>query len=91
MEIMSAFADLLGKTDEALEYRIRALQARRAINEKLFDAERGIYVDGEGTDHASVHANMFPLAMGVVPEEHRASVGEYIKTRGMAASVYGAQ
>ncbi|THH40397.1 sulfatase-like hydrolase/transferase [Neolewinella litorea] len=91
MEIMAEFAGLLGKSDEALHYRLLALQAKRAINEKLFDAERGIYVDGEGTDHASVHANMFPLAFGLVPAGHERSVGEYIKSRGMAASVYGAQ
>ena len=64
---------------------------RRAIDEKLFDAERGVYVDGEGTAHASLHANMFPLALGLVPEERVASVVEFVKSRGMACSVYGAQ
>ncbi len=91
MEIMGAFARVLGKSDDALEYEILALEARQAINEKLFDRERGIYVDGEGTDHASVHANMFPLAFGLVPAGYEPSVGAYIESRGMAASVYGAQ
>ena len=91
MEIMAEFAAALDKPEEALEYRILALEARQAINEKLFDRERGVYVDGEGTDHASVHANMFPLAFGLVPQGYERSVGEYIKSRGMAASVYGAQ
>jgi len=34
---------------------------------------------------------MFPLAFGLVPEAYKKSVGEYIKSRGMACSVYGAQ
>jgi hypothetical protein len=34
---------------------------------------------------------MFPLAFGLVPEERKASVVEFIKSRGMACSVYGAQ
>ncbi|CAH0999393.1 Bifunctional sulfatase/alpha-L-rhamnosidase [Neolewinella maritima] len=91
MEIMAEFAGALGKPGEQLEFQVLALQAKRAVNEKLFDKERGVYVDGEGTDHASVHANMFPLAFGMVPEEHVQSVGEHIRSRGMAASVYGAQ
>ncbi|WP_116106715.1 sulfatase-like hydrolase/transferase [Lewinella sp. IMCC34191] len=91
MEIMAEFAEVLGKPNEATEFRIYALQAKRAVNEKMLDKERGIYVDGEGTDHASVHANMFPLAFGMVPEAYVESVGEHIKSRGMAASVYGAQ
>ncbi|OAV43136.1 sulfatase-like hydrolase/transferase [Lewinella sp. 4G2] len=91
MLIMSEFADLLGKTDEALEFKIRALKVKQAVNNTLLDRERGRYVDGEGTDHASVHANMFPLAFGMVPEAYRESVGAYIKSRGMACSVYGSQ
>ncbi|NIA11321.1 MAG: alpha-L-rhamnosidase, partial [Nitrospiraceae bacterium] len=55
------------------------------------DRERGVYVDGEGTDHASLHANMFPLAFGLVPEKYVPGVVQYIKSRGMACSVYGAQ
>jgi alpha-L-rhamnosidase len=34
---------------------------------------------------------MFPLAFGLVPSEHIGNVVEFIKTRGMACSVYGAQ
>ena len=91
MEIMAEFAGVLGKPAERAEFQNHALRAKQAINEKLLDRDRGIYVDGEGTDHASVHANMFPLAFGLVPAEYVASVGRYVKSRGMAASVYGAQ
>ena len=91
MEIMAEFAAALGKPEEALQFQVLALEAKQAVNEKMFDRERGIYVDGEGTDHASVHANMFPLAFDMVPEAYIRSVGEHIKSRGMAASVYGAQ
>ena len=54
----------------------------------MFDPRRGIYVDGIGSSHASLHANLFPLAFGIVPEKHRQSVVEFIKSRGMACSVY---
>ena len=34
---------------------------------------------------------MFPLAFGLVPEKHRQSVVDFIRSRGMACSVYGSQ
>lgn len=91
MKIMSEFANILGKTQEALDFEYRAAKAKKAVNEQMFDKERGVYVDGIDTDHASLHANMMPLAFGLVPEEHFQSVVDYVKSRGMACSVYGAQ
>ncbi|PWG06748.1 sulfatase-like hydrolase/transferase [Polaribacter aquimarinus] len=91
MKIMAEFAKLLGKTQEALDFEYRAAKAKKAVNEQMFDKKRGVYVDGIGTDHASLHANMMPLAFGIVPEEHYKSVVNYVKSRGMACSVYGAQ
>jgi hypothetical protein len=91
MKIMIEFARILGKTQEVMDFELRAAKAKKAVNEQMFDKERGIYVDGIGTDHASLHANMMPLAFGLVPEEHYESVVNYVKSRGMACSVYGSQ
>lgn len=91
MKIMAEFAQILGKTQEVLDFELRAAKAKKAVNEQMFDAERGIYVDGIGTNHASLHANMMPLAFGLVPKEHFESVVEFVKSRGMACSVYGSQ
>ena len=91
MEIMSEFARLLGKTKDMLDFNYRAARVKKSFNEKLYNKEKGQYTDGIGTNHGSVHANMFPMAFGMVPEEYRQSVMEHIKSRGMACSVYGAQ
>jgi arylsulfatase A-like enzyme len=91
MKIMAEFAKVLGKTQEVLDFELRAAKAKKAVNEQMFDKKRGIYVDGIGTDHASLHANMMPLAFGLVPDEYFESVVDYVKSRGMACSVYGAQ
>lgn len=91
MKIMAEFAKLLGKTQEALDFEYRAAKAKKAVNEQMFDKQRGVYVDGIGTDHASLHANMMPLAFGLVPKEHFITVVEFVKSRGMACSVYGSQ
>ncbi len=91
MEIMAEFAHLLDKTGEEKDFRKRAENAKKAINKKMLVKSDGYYRDGIGTDHGSVHANMMPLAFGIVPNEYKQKVASYIKTRGMGCSVYGAQ
>lgn len=91
MKIMAEFARVLRKTEDELDFELRAAKVKKAMMDWMFDWDRGIYVDGIGTDHASLHANMLPLAFGMVPEEHVGSVLSFIKSRGMACSVYGAQ
>ncbi|MEA1997254.1 MAG: family 78 glycoside hydrolase catalytic domain, partial [Gemmatimonadota bacterium] len=89
--LMGRIAGALERDEDAEYFRGKAEAVKRSINEKLLDRERGVYLDGEGTDHASLHANMFPLTFGLVPAEYRESVVDFIKSRGMACSVYGAQ
>lgn len=91
MKIMAEFAKLLNKPTEALDFEFRAARVKKSINELLFDEDKGYYVDGVGTDHGSLHANMILLAFNVVPESRKQSVVEHIKSRGMACSVYGSQ
>lgn len=91
MEIMANFAQILNKTDDELAFRAMALKVRQSFNEKLFDKTQGVYTDGEGTSHASLHANMTALAFDLVPESRKKSVVNFIKSRGMACSVYGSQ
>ncbi len=88
---MAEFARVLKKPEDALDFEYRAARVKKAINEQLFDEEKGIYVDGIGTDHSALHANMIPLAFDVVPEARKQSVVDYVKSRGMACSVYGSQ
>jgi alpha-L-rhamnosidase len=91
MVIMAEFATILDKTRDVETFQYMAAKVKRSINTKLFDQEKGIYVDGEGSAHASLHANMMPLAFDMVPKKHLPSVAAFVKSRGMACSVYGAQ
>jgi arylsulfatase A-like enzyme len=91
MEIMAELAGLLNKSADQDYFSFMAAKVKRSINEKLFDPGKGIYIDGEGATHSSLHSNMLPLAFGIVPEKHRDSVLAFVKSRGMACSVYGAQ
>ena len=88
---MAEMAQALGNRADADAFRAQAERAVQAFNAVFFDAARGCYVDGEGSTHASLHANMMPLAFGCVPAAERGRVAAFVKSRGMACSVYGAQ
>ena len=91
LNLMAELARVLHREADAADYIARERVARKAFQDKLFDSARGIYRDGEGTDHASLHANLFPLAFGLVPEAKRTRVAQWLADRGMACSVYAAQ
>ena len=88
---LAELADATGRGDQAIEFRAQYARALPAFQAAFYDPARGVYIDGEGCDHASLHANMLPLAFGLVPEEARRGVAEFVVSRGMACSVYGAQ
>jgi alpha-L-rhamnosidase len=89
--LMSQIAGYLGKTTDSVLFLDQSLKVRKTINEKLFNRSKGIYIDGEFSDHSSLHANMMALAFDLVPDENKRKVIDFIKSRGMACSVYGAQ
>ncbi len=91
LALMADLARALGRDADAAEYTRRERATRAVFQEKLFDSAQGLYRDGEGTDHTSQHANLFPLAFGLVPAAHEASVTRWVAGRGMACSVYAAQ
>ena len=91
LRMMSEMAAALGKPDEAAKYTAMATKAHAAFQLTLFDRTKGAYRDGEGSNHTSQHASLFPLAFGLVPAEYRQAVVDAVQKRGMACSVYAAQ
>jgi hypothetical protein len=84
-------ASVLGKTQEQTRFTKEAQRVKNQINRLFFDSKTGLYRDGIGTNHSSLHANMFPLTFGIVPEKNKQKVIDFIHSRGMVCSVYGAQ
>lgn len=91
LQRMSHIAAVLGKSKDQDFFANKAEQTRQSINRILFDGSKGRYIDGEGSNHSSLHSNMFMLAFDLVPQQNKRSVIDFIKSRGMACSVYGAQ
>jgi hypothetical protein len=91
LTMMAEMGRALGRDKEAAEYAAREAKTRVLFNEKFFDPKLGIYRDGADTPHTSQHANLFPLAFGLVPQERRPAIADWLVKRGMKCSVYPAQ
>jgi hypothetical protein len=88
---MARIAEATGHTADAEAFTRHAAEVRAAFEKAFFDPSRGIYVDGEGVAHASLHANAFPLAFGLVPPDRVQGVVKFLKSRDMNCGPYGAQ
>jgi hypothetical protein len=60
---------VLGKDDDARDFAERARKIYSAFQKVFFDGKTGLYVDGDGAKHSSLHANAAALAFGLVPEK----------------------
>ena len=91
LHLLKQIAKTLGKTVDEHNYNREAQKVKKQINRLLFNNKKGYYMDGIETTHSSLHANIFPMAFGIVPSKYHKSVNDFIRTRGLACSVYGAQ
>jgi len=91
LELMGKIAAIIGETGDEKLFVAQAQKLKTTFNEKLLDKKRSVYLDGIGTDHASLHGNMFPLAFGLSPERETEKISRFVQSRGMACSVYGSQ
>ncbi len=86
-DVLSRIASVTGNAADAEAFRGKAAALKKAFNEKLLNGDGvysdGLLADGEQSEHVSQHANMFPLALGMVPEQNRKAVTEAVKARKM--------
>lgn len=94
LDLLAQIAQVLGEKDDAAYYRKEAADFRKTFMKAFYDKKHHRFADGHlrDTRHASLHANIFPLAFGIVTDaKEKTLIAEYCKTRGMACSVYAAQ
>lgn len=90
-DIIAKIAEVLGHTADRDTYQAKAQAIKNAMNALLLNDE-GLYTDGLRADgaqsaHISQHANMFPLAMGIVPPANLDSVIGAVKDREMSVGM----
>ena len=91
LELLAAIAAILDKSEDAARFRDRHAQVVESLHRVCFRHDDGVFVDGEGSEHASLHASMLPACLGMIPAGREDDVLAHIKSCGMACSVYGAQ
>jgi alpha-L-rhamnosidase len=89
--LMHQIALALHKPADSAFYERNARRVYDAFRTAFRDPKTGLIHDGDSTSHTSLHANLFALAFGLVPAEDLNAVKPFIKSRGMACSVYGSQ
>jgi alpha-L-rhamnosidase len=89
--LMHKISAALGKNWEAADYLNKAKEHYRSFQQVFRHPVTGLIKDGDTTSHTSLHANMFALAFGLIPEQDLPAVVSFIKSRKMACSVYGSQ
>ncbi len=90
LKTFAKIAAALGNRYDEEQFLEKAEQTRRAANRKLLNSDN-LYIDCIGSQHVSLHANMMPLATGMVDDSCRAQVLGFVKKRGMVCSPFGAQ
>lgn len=91
LTMMTELAGWLGKADEQSYYKLKAIEVKKTFNNKFYSKKEGAYRDGEKSKHFSLHANMLALDFGLVESQNKQNVIDFVKSKGMACSVYGAQ
>lgn len=88
--LMAKIATATNHTEDAAFFTAKAEKVKKVFNADFFDKVNKIYIDGIGTVHSSLHANMFPLAFGLVADSNKASVVNFVKSKWLACGVYAA-
>ena len=92
--LLSKFADILGKTDEAEGFKNMAEKTKASYIDTFFNAGLGIYIDSSGFSGRPLnpYANAYSAALGLVTDNQKDSVKAFLDSfRKMVANPYGAQ
>lgn len=74
-----------------IPYEKKSAKLLAAFNKAFFRADLGLYVDREGSDHASLHSNMLAPFYGFAPAGFEKSIGDFLVKKvenGITCGVY---
>jgi hypothetical protein len=91
LKMMRDIAEALDMPAEVTFWESEIAAHTPVFQSLMFDASSGVYLDGVGSTHSAAHANFFPLAFDLVPATNLQAVADFVESKGMAPSVYGAQ
>ncbi|CCF84202.1 alpha-L-rhamnosidase-related protein [Nitrolancea hollandica] len=72
-------ASRLGHSQDAATWRDRATWLKQAMNDRLFDPKRGVYISHNGDRHVPQDANVLPILYGIAPQTSWDGMLHYLK------------
>ena len=90
---LKGIAGVLGEPgcgEDARRFALEAEVTSKAFEKAFFNPETGLYEDGPDTGHSSLHTNMMAILCGLVPEDRVPAVADFIQSRGLNCSIFGA-
>lgn len=91
LKTLAQIAAVLKQKDDVKMLTQKAEQVKQTFNNIFWDKQTGLYIDAIGSTHTAHHAVFFPIALGLANEQQIESCKPFIRKKGMATSVYGAQ
>jgi hypothetical protein len=91
LQIMSKIAGLLNYNEDSVSFLLKAQQHKNKFNKYFWDDQKKLYIDSVSSRHSALHANIFPVVFGLTSDSQIKTIVLFIKSKGMAVSVYGAQ
>ena len=88
---LSQMAAALGKSDESRRFLKKSREVRDAYRNVFLNPETGLFVDGEGSRHSSLHVNAAAVAFGLAEPAEMPNTVAFLEKKGLACSVYFAQ
>jgi alpha-L-rhamnosidase len=85
-------SERLAKITDSTEIK-RHLSGRKdrlhnAVLNQLRNPEMGLFVDRNGSDHSALHANISPLMAGMIKQDDKKEVIEFIQQKRLGCGVY---
>jgi len=90
LRALSRLANATGDPSMAQRLGAQAEASTEALNTRCVDPATQLYRDGPNSTHSAWHATVFPAAFGLLPEARWPAALKFLKTKGMAGSVYAA-
>jgi hypothetical protein len=78
-------------SSEGEKFRKLAVQIKENYNRTFYRKDLKRYADGLNSSHAAFHSSFFPVFFGLVPDDLRDEISNYLVTRDMDCGVFGSQ
>ena len=72
------------------KYLLHAEKLRQVLISRMYRGESGLFVDNPQSEHTSLHSAFFPVYFGVTDGMDIEKIKDFIRSKKMSCSVYGA-